>query len=130
VALDREGDLTVTNANHPPSAGNGAYPLTLPPRVHPAEPDDPPSLPCERMGPDLWFAEQPHDAELAKRHCQTCPVRQRCLAGALGRAEPWGVWGGEILIKGTVVPTKRGRGRPPRVRPATHARGNLTAGPA
>lgn len=121
----------MTHANHPPPAGNGACPVTLPSRVLSAEPNSPPRLPCERVGPDLWFAEQPRDVELAKRHCQPCPVRQRCLAGALGRAEPWGVWGGEILLKGTVVPTKRGRGRPPCVRPSAHARGNLTArGPA
>jgi WhiB family transcriptional regulator, redox-sensing transcriptional regulator len=27
-------------------------------------------------------------------------------------AEPWGVWGGEIFERGTVVPRKRPRGRP------------------
>ena len=34
------------------------------------------------------------------------------LAGALERAEPWGVWGGELVLRGTVVANKRGRGRP------------------
>jgi len=86
----------------------------VPARVLPAESGGAPLLPCERFGPALWFAERPRDVELAKRHCQDCPVRQRCLAAALRRAEPWGVWGGEILVKGSVVPTKRGRGRPPR----------------
>jgi WhiB family redox-sensing transcriptional regulator len=28
------------------------------------------------------------------------------------RAEPWGVWGGEIFERGAVVPRKRPRGRP------------------
>ncbi|MGZ4588067.1 MAG: WhiB family transcriptional regulator, partial [Mycobacteriaceae bacterium] len=40
------------------------------------------------------------------------PVRQRCLTAALDRAEPWGVWGGEILDQGSVVARKRPRGRP------------------
>ncbi len=30
----------------------------------------------------------------AKRVCQTCPVRQACLAHALRVREPYGVWGG------------------------------------
>ena len=39
-------------------------------------------------------------------------MRAACLADALARGEPWGVWGGELLLRGTVVPTKRARGRP------------------
>jgi len=39
-------------------------------------------------------------------------VRAACLAGALHRGEPWGVWGGELLLRGAIVPTKRARGRP------------------
>ena len=38
-----------------------------------------------------------------------------CLAGALGREEPWGVWGGEIFERGAVIPRKRPRGRPRKV---------------
>ena len=41
-----------------------------------------------------------------------CPVRIECLAGALNRGEPWGVWGGELFVHGTVVARKRPRGRP------------------
>ena len=41
-----------------------------------------------------------------------CPLIAGCLAGAIEREEPWGVWGGEVFVGGTVVPTKRGRGRP------------------
>jgi len=50
--------------------------------------------------------------ELAKSLCGTCPLRVECLAGALEREEPWGVWGGEIFERGAVVPRKRPRGRP------------------
>jgi len=63
----------------PQSVGRGA-PLTLP---------------CQLHGPDLWFAEAPADLELAKALCTDCPARLECLAGALDRQEPFGVWGGQ-----------------------------------
>jgi WhiB family redox-sensing transcriptional regulator len=69
-------------------------------------------LPCRREDPELFFAETPADVELAKALCVTCPVRQECLAGALERREPWGVWGGELFLQGVVIPRKRPRGRP------------------
>ena len=69
-------------------------------------------LPCRTFDPDLWFAESPAELELAKSLCAECPLRVECLAGALERAEPWGVWGGEIFERGAVVPRKRPRGRP------------------
>jgi WhiB family redox-sensing transcriptional regulator len=71
-----------------------------------------PALPCHVGDPNLWFAETPADLEQAKTLCASCPVRRRCLAAALERAEPWGVWGGEILDRGSVVGYKRPRGRP------------------
>ena len=69
-------------------------------------------LPCRRFDPDLWFSDAPAQLELAKSLCGDCPVRVECLAGALERGEPWGVWGGEIFEHGAVVPRKRPRGRP------------------
>ncbi|WP_216214484.1 WhiB family transcriptional regulator [Amycolatopsis aidingensis] len=69
-------------------------------------------LPCRAGDADLWFAEAPADLERAKRLCADCPVRDACLAGALARREPWGVWGGEIFERGAVVARKRPRGRP------------------
>ncbi|MDQ2722246.1 MAG: WhiB family transcriptional regulator [Actinomycetota bacterium] len=72
----------------------------------------PVDLPCRRTDADLWFAESPEGLEQAKRLCARCPVRLRCLTAALERAEPWGVWGGEILEQGAVVARKRPRGRP------------------
>jgi WhiB family transcriptional regulator, redox-sensing transcriptional regulator len=69
-------------------------------------------LPCRREGPELFFAESPADVELAKAMCMDCPVRAECLAGALERREPWGVWGGELFLQGVVIPRKRPRGRP------------------
>ena len=70
------------------------------------------TVPCRTYGPELFFAESPADVERAKSLCQPCPVRAACLAGALERREPWGVWGGELLVQGVVVPRKRPRGRP------------------
>lgn len=70
------------------------------------------ALPCHVGDPDLWFAEAPADLEQAKQLCAGCPVRRQCLAAALERAEPWGVWGGEILDRGAVLGFKRPRGRP------------------
>lgn len=69
------------------------------------------ALPCHD-DPDLYFAEAPADLEQAKALCQACPVRAECLAGALAREEPWGVWGGEIFQQGAVIARKRPRGRP------------------
>ena len=67
---------------------------------------------------DLFFSEQLDDIATAKAFCQACPVREVCLAGALARREPWGVWGGELISNGKVLAQKRRRGRPPKVRPA------------
>ena len=68
-------------------------------------------LPCTE-DPELFFAELPEDVELAKAMCRGCRARLACLAGALERREPYGVWGGELLMRGTIVPRKRPRGRP------------------
>jgi WhiB family redox-sensing transcriptional regulator len=68
-------------------------------------------LPCTE-DPELFFAESPSDVEQAKAMCRGCRARLACLAGALERREPWGVWGGELLIRGAIVPRKRPRGRP------------------
>ena len=68
-------------------------------------------LPCTQA-PELFFAESPQDVEQAKAMCRGCRARLACLAGALERREPLGVWGGELLMSGTIVPRKRPRGRP------------------
>jgi WhiB family transcriptional regulator, redox-sensing transcriptional regulator len=68
-------------------------------------------LPCSD-DPELFFAESPDDVEFAKSLCRSCAVRTACLAGAIARAEPWGVWGGELFLRGEIVPRKRPRGRP------------------
>ena len=69
-------------------------------------------LPCRRHDPELWFAEDPADLELAKALCTGCPIRLACLAVAVQNAEEAGVWGGHIFVRGQIVPRKRRRGRP------------------
>lgn len=83
-------------------------------------------LPCQYGGGDMWFSELPHELEQAKACCHPCPLRTACLAGALERAEPCGVWGGEIFHQGAIIARKRPRGRPSRSRP-TPAEGNAAA---
>ncbi len=70
-----------------------------------------PTLLCQRE-PDLFFSENPEDLQLAKALCGHCPARSACLAGALQRGEPWGVWGGELFQSGRIIEGKRARGRP------------------
>lgn len=70
-------------------------------------------LPCQDAdAADLFFSELSGELEAAKALCSRCPLATECLEGALRREEPWGVWGGEILVNGTVVAQKRSRGRP------------------
>ena len=69
-------------------------------------------IPCRENEAELWFADTPEGVEFAKSLCGTCPARGACLAGALDRREPWGVWGGELFVQGAVVARKRPRGRP------------------
>ena len=70
------------------------------------------ALPCHLVDPDLFFAEAPVEVERAKALCLDCPLRQSCLTEALERREPWGVWGGQLLVSGVIVARKRPRGRP------------------
>ena len=80
------------------------------------------------VGPqaDLFFSEDAARVERAKALCATCPSRMPCLAGALERREPWGVWGGELFHGGTVVAYRRRRGRPPKNREPHAGRGQAS----
>ena len=82
-------------------------------------------LPCRRQNAQLWFSDLPAELQLAKAYCQPCPLRRVCLAGAVERHEPHGVWGGEIFAGGEIITEKRPPGRPPRA--AARAQSELTA---
>jgi WhiB family redox-sensing transcriptional regulator len=75
------------------------------------------SLPCHNSDPDLFFAENPVEISVAKSLCGQCPVQPQCLAAALSREEPCGVWGGELFEDGSIIARRRAVGRP-RLAPA------------
>lgn len=62
----------------------------------------------------LFFSDGVVDIARAKAICGKCKLSTSCLEAALERAEPWGVWGGELLDTGRIVLNKRPRGRPPK----------------
>ena len=74
-----------------------------------------PDLPCQTRA-DLFFADAQPQLAIARDLCGPCPVKDLCLAGAVERQEPHGVWGGQIFLNGVVVERK-----PPRGRPRKHA---------
>ena len=69
-------------------------------------------IPCRTNDAELWFAESPDQVARAQQLCGGCPLRVACLAGAVQRSEPWGVWGGELFERGVPVARKRRPGRP------------------
>lgn len=95
--------------------------------VEPREPDStgPPGREAERAPvarcadghgtmTGLFFSDNVVDIARAKAMCGLCPLQASCLAGALEREEPWGVWGGELLSGGRIIANKRPCGRPPK----------------
>ena len=70
------------------------------------------TVPCRTAPADLFFAEEQELVQRAKALCAACPLLATCLAGALERREPAGVWGGQLFVDGVPVAYKRGRGRP------------------
>ncbi len=62
----------------------------------------------------LFFSDNVIDIARAKAMCGLCPLQVDCLADALEREEPWGVWGGELLSGGRIIANKRPCGRPPK----------------
>ncbi len=75
------------------------------------------TLPCHNSDPDLFFSENRQEISLAKSLCAACPVQSECLAAALSREEPCGVWGGELFDDGSIISKRRAVGRP-RLAPA------------
>lgn len=63
----------------------------------------------------LFFSDDDLDLARAKAICRKCGLQEECLRGAIERFEPYGVWGGKLVLDGIPVEVKRKRGRPPRV---------------
>lgn len=72
-------------------------------------------IPCHSADPELFFSESQEVIAKAKALCGACPMKAKCLTGALSRAEPAGVWGGELFDNGQVIQAKRMPGRPAKV---------------
>jgi len=72
-------------------------------------------IPCDSADPELFFSEEKEVIAQAKTLCGGCPMKAKCLTGALSRAEPAGVWGGELFDNGQVIQAKRMPGRPAKV---------------
>ena len=106
TCADRAADDLLVDPTGPATALLGLDPLD------PLSKECPDDVPCRVQDADLWFAETPADLERAKDLCGSCPARLACLAGAIERREPWGVWGGEIFERGAIIARKRPRGRP------------------
>jgi len=66
----------------------------------------------ETVPTSLFFSEDLGEIAAAKQVCARCPAMLSCLEGAIARAEPWGVWGGQLFLNGKMLAVKRRRGRP------------------
>jgi len=64
----------------------------------------------------LFFSELIPEINEAKAICESCPLLEPCLRGAIVRRESAGVWGGQLFANGRILAQKRKRGRPPKVR--------------
>ena len=62
----------------------------------------------------LFFSDDDLELARAKAICRTCGLQESCLSGAIEREEPYGVWGGKLVLDGVPVEFKRKRGRPPK----------------
>jgi high-affinity nickel-transport protein len=59
-----------------------------------------------------WALERPSRRAGYNLTVTGVSVAAALVVAALERGEPWGVWGGEILDRGSVLARKRPRGRP------------------
>ncbi len=122
VCFDHTGDVVApadidTHAKELPM--NSSAPLHPWAPDEEGPPDEPPSVRARCADGNgtmtgLFFSDHIVDIARAKAMCALCPRRADCLAGALEREEPWGVWGGELLSGGRIIADKRPCGRPPK----------------
>lgn len=89
---------------------------------------------CRGLDPELFYPVTeagPGRAQVdqAKQVCRRCPVSPECLAEALSRDEPFGVWGGTSAGERRAIKRRKaGGGRA--IRPATAGHRGTTDEPA
>src|SRR6056297_2486165 len=62
----------------------------------------------------LFFSADDVEVAQAKAICRRCPLADACRSAAITRVEPYGVWGGALLVDGQPVALPPRRGRPSR----------------
>ena len=82
----------------------------------------------EGIPTSLFFSEDLGEIAQAKAICATCPAMVPCLEGAIARAEPWGVWGGQLLLE-RQGPRRQAASWPAAQAPSSRGRGAHAAGP-
>lgn len=60
----------------------------------------------------MFFSKDENETARAKEICRGCARREPCLAGAIARKEPDGVWGGMLIHDGVPIVVRPKRGRP------------------
>lgn len=71
----------------------------------------------------LFFSNKDEEIARSKAICAACGMQTSCLDGALERAEPDGIWGGQIVHNGVTVARRPRRGRPRKTHRAVFAPG-------
>lgn len=82
--------------------------------------------PCAASGAD-FFPGTLAEAGPARAVCATCPLQAPCLAAALERHEPHGVWAGELFANGRPVQPRK-RSTPAPIAPGKPTSGGKVAG--
>ena len=69
----------------------------------------------------LFFSNDDGEIARSKAICASCGMQKTCLDGAIERAEPDGIWGGQIVHNGAAVARRPRRGRPRKAPPVAIA---------
>lgn len=51
---------------------------------------------CAQIDYEIFFPEKGEPTTIAKEICQSCDVREQCLAYAIAAREKHGIWGGKL----------------------------------
>jgi WhiB family transcriptional regulator, redox-sensing transcriptional regulator len=69
-------------------------------------------VPACTADPDLFYSDDPEDADYAKSVCRRCPLRLNCLEGAMDRREAYGIFGGKDPAERGALTKKRNQHGP------------------